>query len=216
MSKRDAIIISVLVNAGLLAILFVTAIRSDLELLPVDGEIEKTFVEERSASFDKDELIAALPVKPLDEIDLVLQDYIPDLSKESKTLATPEIKKGEKVAYLEVSVKKGDVLERVARAHGTTVEEIKKINQLTTDKLKIGQVLRIPTGGTKKPKNSVTTASRPKEIETEVVYYTIKRGDNPWNIAKQFRVNFDDLLRLNNLDEEKARNLKIGDRIRVN
>lgn len=47
------------------------------------------------------------------------------------------------------------------------------------------------------------------------MYYIVKGGDNPWKIAKQFQVNFDDILRLNNLDEEKARNMKIGDRIRV-
>jgi LysM repeat protein len=43
----------------------------------------------------------------------------------------------------------------------------------------------------------------------------MKSGDNPWNIARQHRVNFDDFLRLNQLDEEKARQLKPGDKLRV-
>ena len=43
----------------------------------------------------------------------------------------------------------------------------------------------------------------------------MKKGDNPWKIAKQFNVRFEDLLKMNNLDEERARNMKIGDKIRV-
>jgi peptidoglycan endopeptidase LytF len=47
------------------------------------------------------------------------------------------------------------------------------------------------------------------------VYYVVKSGDSPWKIAKQFNVKPEDILQLNHLDEEKARNLKIGDRIRI-
>lgn len=46
-------------------------------------------------------------------------------------------------------------------------------------------------------------------------WYTIKSGDNPWKIAKTQKIKFDDLLKLNGLNEERARNLKPGDRIRI-
>ena len=41
-------------------------------------------------------------------------------------------------------VKSGDTLERIARAHGTTVKAIKKANGLTSDHIKVGRVLRMP------------------------------------------------------------------------
>lgn len=41
-------------------------------------------------------------------------------------------------------VKSGDRLERIARAHRTTVKAIKKANGLTSDHIKVGRVLRMP------------------------------------------------------------------------
>ena len=46
-------------------------------------------------------------------------------------------------------------------------------------------------------------------------FYTIKPGDNPWKIAKKFHLSFEKLLQLNHLDEAKARNLKVGQQIRI-
>ena len=106
-----------------------------------------------------------------------------------------------------------------------TVEAIKKANNLTTAKLSIGQILQVPVSNKLasnpvKP-TTITSVQTQKEPEkkiiatSEVQYYTVKNGDNPWKIAKQFNVKFEDLLKLNNLDEERARNLKIGDKVRV-
>ncbi|MBA3238546.1 MAG: LysM peptidoglycan-binding domain-containing protein [Parachlamydiaceae bacterium] len=124
------------------------------------------------------------------------------------------------VKIVEIAVKKGDSLDKIARANGTTIEAIKRLNQLKSEKLSIGQQLRIPVGF--KKSSSITTTSTNTVVEptqtqapSEAVYYTVKSGDNPWKIAKQLRVDMEDLLRLNNLNEEKARNLKVGDRIRV-
>jgi LysM repeat protein len=49
----------------------------------------------------------------------------------------------------------------------------------------------------------------------EPEYYIVKSGDNPWTIARKFHIKFEDLLRLNNLDQEKAKNLKIGQKLRI-
>lgn len=122
---------------------------------------------------------------------------------------------------IEITVKRGDALEKIARNNGTTIEEIRELNHLKNDRLSIGQTLLVPIKGEKnpipaspaKPVQPVPFSKTPSVDEVE--YYVIKSGDNPWKIAKQFKVKFDDLLRLNHLDEEKARNLKIGDRIRV-
>lgn len=42
------------------------------------------------------------------------------------------------------AVKSGDTLTRIAASHGTTVKAIKSANSLTTDKIKVGQKLKIP------------------------------------------------------------------------
>jgi LysM repeat protein len=118
--------------------------------------------------------------------------------------------------YVDVTVKRGDALEKIARANGTTVSAIKKANNLKSEKLTIGQILKIPVNNAK-----VKVAAKPKTTPkadvgaADAEYYTIKSGDNPWKLAKQFHVDYEDLLKLNNLDEDKAKNLKIGDRIRI-
>ena len=130
---------------------------------------------------------------------------------------------------IEVTVKRGDVLEKIAKANKSTVAAIKKANNLQSEKLSIGQVLKIPVKQTvaaldtpvKQPevKEDIQQEAKPKPVKesevAEAVYHLVKSGDSPWKIAKQYNVKYADILRLNNLDEEKARNLKIGDRIRV-
>ncbi len=92
--------------------------------------------------------------------------------------------------YFEVRVKRGDFLEKIARANGTTVDEIKKINHLNSEKISVGQLLRIPKKGEKETakqfqensKTTPTTAtpstadSKQKTVaEAEIVYYTVKK-----------------------------------------
>lgn len=49
-------------------------------------------------------------------------------------------------SYFEYTVRAGDTLWELAQRFGTTVDEIKSLNGLTSDSLSIGQVLLIPSG----------------------------------------------------------------------
>jgi peptidoglycan endopeptidase LytF len=50
-------------------------------------------------------------------------------------------------SFIEYTIKAKDNLNMLANKYGTTVEDIKKFNQLSSINLQIGQVLRIPTAG---------------------------------------------------------------------
>jgi LysM repeat protein len=65
----------------------------------------------------------------------------------------------------------------------------------------------VPKGGVK------SVAARGKEAGPE--YYTVKVGDNPWTIAKKHNLKVEELLKLNGLNEQRARKLKPGERLRV-
>lgn len=81
-------------------------------------------------------------------------------------------------------VQKGDTLYSIANKLGTTVSELKKENNLTSNTLQIGQVLRIPT----------------KEIyEEEENVYVVKKGDTLYSIAAANNTTVDELKRINNL-----------------
>jgi len=229
MSRRDTIIIAVLINAGLLIVLLTTALKKDEE---VDAFVkaETTLTEQPAQVAIKHE-----PNTQIDEVDQVLSQYtketpaieastgsnfIQDL--QAITTAQPQaesITPPEEAIVLapaasnaiEVKVKKGDFLEKIAKANGSTVEEIMKLNNLSSTQLKIGQVLKIQPklAGTK------TVAKAAPVAPAAAKYYTVKNGDNPWTIAVKNHMKVEELLKLNNLNEEKARRLKPGDKLRI-
>lgn len=233
MSRRDVIIISVLVNAALLAVLFLTAIKSDSDTASTDIDFEQVAVADetvKEVSLEGDPIVSIQEVKadtaaPMDEVDHVLKEYLPEITAETVAVEeTPApvdapvvVKEAEPTPtnenYVEVTVKRGDALEKIARANRTSIAAIKKANNMANDKLKIGQVLKVPVGTVKAKTEKVAAAAA--TVGSDPVYYTVKKGDNPWKIAKQNNVKFEDLLKLNNLNEEKAKNLKVGDTVRV-
>lgn len=117
-------------------------------------------------------------------------------------------------SFTEVTVKKGDNMEKIAKNHHTTVDEILKLNQLPSTFLKVGQVLKIPSDRAVASVKAKPAAAEPKAAASSE-YYTVKVGDNPWTIAMKHHMKIEELLRLNGLNEEKARKLKPGDRLRT-
>ena len=55
-----------------------------------------------------------------------------------------QIPSGQSAPYFNYTVRSGDTLWLLANRFGTTVDAIKRLNGLTSDSLRIGQVLRIP------------------------------------------------------------------------
>lgn len=91
------------------------------------------------------------------------------------------------------TVQKGDSLWSIANKLGVSVDELKAINNLTSNTLQIGQVLKVPD----------TTSTPPSTTTT----YTVQKGDSLWLIAEKFNTTVDELKRLNNLT---SNTLQIG------
>ncbi|NGX60565.1 MAG: Peptidoglycan endopeptidase LytF [Chlamydiae bacterium] len=214
MSRRDTIIIAVLVNSALLMVLFATAIRS-----PKEGSLEKkTQIAQNETKRNSpseemvNQLIASVPTlaesmpnKNLIEEKIHVTPSAPVALE--KTPKAPQKKEESKVEFVQVTVKNGDFLEKIARANQTTVAAIMKANHMTSTQLKIGQVLKVPLS----QGSSSFQISSPQEAE----YYIVQDGDNPWLIANRNHLKLDELLKLNELDEQRARRLRPGDRLRI-
>lgn len=83
------------------------------------------------------------------------------------------------------TVKKGDSLWSIAKNNNTTVNELKELNNLTSNSLSIGQQLKLPTTKEETPQYSNT--------------YTVKSGDTLYSIAKKYNITVDELKTTNNL-----------------
>lgn len=111
-----------------------------------------------------------------------------------QSLKVPEYYKAEdtNISYI---VKKGDSLWSIANQYGTTVNDLKKNNNLTSDSLSIGQVIEIPSS------TSIVTPSE-DDIINENNMYLVQNGDTLWSISRKFGVSVDDIKRLNNLTSD--------------
>jgi LysM repeat protein len=234
MNRRDTIIIAVLLNAGLLIVLFATSVKSD----KTEEAVPTTVLSSNQPEVQSMQAPIAAASKAsagADQLDHVIQQYVtpqvtgqtlqaetqPNFLADLQALGTetstpapvmeraPAIVENQTTGFglREVTVKKGDVLEKIARQNQVSVGDLMKVNKLSSSRLKIGQTLKIPG---KESKQFVATVSN----ET-AQYYTIKTGDNPWTIAVKHHMKVDELLKLNNMNEDKARRLKPGDRIRI-
>lgn len=88
---------------------------------------------------------------------------------------------------IEYIVQAGDTLWLIAQRFQTTVAAIKALNKLTTDVLKIGQLLLVPIKGTKPPTN---------------FSYTVRSGDTLWLLSQRFNVTIIAIKTLNNLTSD--------------
>jgi len=96
------------------------------------------------------------------------------------------------------TVKKGDNIYRISKKFNVTVEDIKKANNLTTNKLQIGMKLEIPEKNSK-----ITKKSKELKNSIEPQYHTVKKGENLYRIAKKYNISVDELKRLNVLNSNK-------------
>lgn len=96
--------------------------------------------------------------------------------------------------YTLYTVVAGDSLWNIAKRFNTTVEEIKSLNNLTSNLLTIGQQLKIPSD------------------TSNVITYTVIAGDTLWKIAQKFNTTVNTLKSFNNLTNDT---LNIGQQLRI-
>jgi peptidoglycan endopeptidase LytF len=135
------------------------------------------------------------------------------------------------------TVVSGDSLSAIADKLGTTVDDLKAANDLTSNDLSVGQVLSIPGGSSSSGEATVspTPAATPGKTPTARVEtpteepavtatqaavatepaggteYTVKSGDNANDIALQFGITVDELAAANHTTVDALRSLQVGD-----
>jgi len=149
-------------------------------------------------------------------------NYLLKLPKGKKKLFTAELAKipeeqryTERIAYKRYKAKKQDTLKSVAVRFDTTPERIAELNKLKAKSNVRGRTLLVPV------QSAINTKSAHKKEPTVAAltstegnrYYTIKKGDTLYTLAKKFKVTTAILSAWNNMTEKVA--LKPGKRIIV-
>lgn len=99
------------------------------------------------------------------------------------------------VNTINYTVKKGDSLYQIAKKYNTSVSNIINLNNLKTNNLSIGQVLKVPS-----------SSSSGGNTQT----YTVQKGDSLYTIARKFNTTVDSIKRKNNLSSNL---LSIGQKL---
>lgn len=158
------------------------------------------------ADLDADELYLLNPAfKQRLTLDGPQHLLVPTDKAELLTANLALMKPQEQIDWQQYHVRSGDSLHSIANRHQLTVNTLKDINQLSSNNLRIGQVLNIPARAGLAATAPVfqRTVAQPDSNHT----YRVKKGDNLWQIAKDRKVAVKDLRDWNNLS---GNSLRIG------
>jgi membrane-bound lytic murein transglycosylase D len=105
-------------------------------------------------------------------------------------------------------VRRGQHLSMIARRYGTSVSQIKRLNNLSSSRIYVGQKLRVK--GSSKTSTSPVKKSLPVATKN---YYVVRSGDNLISIAKSHDMTLSQIKSINNLSRStiyKGQKLKVS------
>ena len=112
-------------------------------------------------------------------------------------LVSDDPNKQKEVTY---TVKRGDTLYKIANRYGITVNEIAELNNIQNPNLiYVGEQLIIPLN------NSIN--------QMQTVYYTVRRGDRLWRIARMYRTTVNNIAKLNGISNPNL--IYVGQVLRI-
>ena len=156
----------------------------------------------------------------------------------SSSFSAPDIKGKSKLIY---TVKSGDNLGYISEWYRVPLSELKYWNNIRSNTIVVGQKISVyvdpgkvdqyskintmafaekqkmigkPAGGTASASVSTTPSPSPPSGSGEYEYYTVRYGDNVWDIAKKFNdVSVEDILALNNLTSSGK--IQVGQKLKI-
>lgn len=203
MSRRDLIISALFLNIGVLALILLFASsgkKTTQALSPAHTFVAESVMAEAPENTAHEQAIE--PVKKqqipaaFDEIDQLLEEYMASDAK-AELPANPQSTSSKKPVPVLLPLKTPTLVQTPSSGKKETKNVAKESGQVTSQ-----------------GSSQTAPQSAPQSVPKEQ-FYTVRSGDNPWTIARKFHISFEKLLELNNLNESKARNLKIGQKLKI-
>ena len=132
-----------------------------------------------------------------------------------KLAALPE---DERITWKKHVIRKGESLGIIASRYLTSVSALKEVNRLKGNMIREGQALLIPTAKESKKYYSLSADARKfNGLKTtgdgKRYVYAVKRGDNLWDIGRQYGISVSQLTRWNGISKKSL--LKPGQKLTV-
>jgi LysM repeat protein len=109
-------------------------------------------------------------------------------------------------------VQQGDSLSKIAKKHGISLQTLRSLNTLSSDKILVGQKINVPMAGSTQPRSySSGSAAEQHAIMTDGNLYIVQPGDTLSSIASRLHMRQSDLQRLNNLNDPNR--LRVGQKL---
>ncbi len=105
------------------------------------------------------------------------------------------------------TVQSGETLYSIARLYNTSVLELKSLNELGNDTIRVGDELVIIPLNDEKPQEEKVT-----DNENEPVYHLIKEKETLYGISRKYNVSQEELRKLNNMMDNT---IQVGQKLRV-
>jgi len=129
--------------------------------------------------------------------------------------ALAKLPKDQRVSWHRYVVKSGDTLSEIASSHSSTIRTLKDINDLSSNRLRIGQPLMIPTAMSQGSSYTLSHNNRmsKKRNRSSTRSYQILPGDSWWSIA---RANNTSVAKLTSLNGKAPKDtLRVGQSIYI-
>jgi len=135
------------------------------------------------------------------EVEAHFQHAVTDKS-DKRQVAKVETKERE----LTHKVKKGESLISISKENNISVEELKRINDMTDSKIRFGQEIKL-SPSSEKSKHSTRAIA---ETESKSIQHTVKSGESFYTLAKKYRCTVENLKEWNRKSGAK---IKVGEEI---
>ncbi|MEK4384822.1 NlpC/P60 family protein [Solibacillus sp. FSL W7-1464] len=117
------------------------------------------------------------------------------------------------------TVKQGDTLTKIAKAHNTTINDLRKWNKLSQDGIFIAQKLVVaPANSAVSTVSKSINATASSVVEEKVkspqntISHTVSKGDNLTKIAQKYSISVASIKQLNNLESDA---IKVGQKLTI-
>lgn len=149
-------------------------------------------------------------IYPGQKLKIYGRGYVPRSSSSSKSSSSK--KKTTVTSSKYHTVRRGESVGIIAQKYGIKQSQLKSWNKLSGNTIYAGQKLAVAPPTSKSSSKKSSSTAKPSKSNGANSYYTVKKGDSLWEIAKKKGVSVESIKKWNNLRSNK---LNIGQKLLI-